>query len=68
MNDARVNTEEYLKMGELLTMLKVSRSTIYRLMAQGMPAFKVGGSYRFPREQVLSWLENANGQTEEETP
>ena len=55
-------------MGELLTMLKVSRSTIYRLMAQGMPAFKVGGSYRFPREQVLSWLENANGQTEEETP
>lgn len=51
------NTERYLSTGELMDMLSISRSTVYRLMAKGMPNIMVGSVHRFPKEQVLKWLE-----------
>ncbi len=39
---------------ELSTFLKVSDSTIYNLADQKkLPAFKIGGSWRFDLEEVL---------------
>ena len=39
--------------------LKVSRSTLYRLLQSGrIPASKVGGQWRFRRERLDKWLED----------
>ncbi len=54
------NLELYLSTNELMEMLGISRSTVYRLMDRGMPFIKVGAINRFPEKQVLSWLEKGN--------
>jgi excisionase family DNA binding protein len=42
---------------ELQTMLQVDRTTIYRMAESGrLPAVKVGGQWRFPRQQIDGWL------------
>jgi excisionase family DNA binding protein len=48
----------YLLPGEVGTLLRVSPKTVYRLASQDptMPALKIGGSLRFPRERLLAWL------------
>ncbi|GAB4513001.1 MAG: hypothetical protein Kow0047_24490 [Anaerolineae bacterium] len=50
-------------MGELLTtrqlqdLLKVDRTTIYRMVqSRQLPAIRVGNQWRFPREAVEKWL------------
>ena len=50
------DVEHYLSTAGLMDVLEISRSTVYRLMARGMPTLKVGSVYRFPIEQVLRWL------------
>ena len=55
------NTERYLSTGDLMDVLSISRSTIYRLMARGMPNIMVGTVHRFPMTQVVGWLENQRG-------
>ena len=49
--------------GEILTLkdvavyLKVTERTIYRLAgAKKIPAFKVGGTWRFSRSDIESWI------------
>ena len=56
-SDKGSNTERYLSTGELMDMLGISRSTVYRLMGKGLPNIMVGSVHRFPRDQVLTWLE-----------
>jgi excisionase family DNA binding protein len=42
---------------ELQAILNVDRTTIYRMAESGrVPAVKVGGQWRFPRQQIESWL------------
>ena len=42
---------------EMQTLLQVDRSTIYRMAESGrLPAIKVGKQWRFPVDQVESWL------------
>ena len=55
------NTERYLSTGELMDILSISRSTVYRLMAKGMPNIMVGSVHRFPINQVVAWLESQDG-------
>jgi excisionase family DNA binding protein len=55
--------EHYLSTGGLMDVLEISRSTVYRLMAKGMPSIKVGSVHRFPMEQVLKWLKENYGDT-----
>jgi excisionase family DNA binding protein len=50
-------TEQYLSTKELMALLGVSRSTIYRLLDEGLPCLKVGGQNRFSKEEVIEWLE-----------
>ena len=53
--------EKYLSTGQLMAFLEISRGTIYRLMAKGMPNLLVGSVHRFPVNQVVGWLEMQSG-------
>ena len=55
--DSERDIEHYISTAGLMEVLEISRSTVYRLMAKGMPSIKVGSVHRFPMEQVLAWLE-----------
>jgi excisionase family DNA binding protein len=42
---------------EIAQYLKVTERTIYRLAAaKQMPAFKIGGSWRFSRQDIDGWI------------
>lgn len=48
---------EILTVGEVADFLKVTERTIYRLAAtKRIPAFKVGGSWRFVRAEIDRWI------------
>ncbi|MDC9720170.1 MAG: helix-turn-helix domain-containing protein [Gammaproteobacteria bacterium] len=51
-------TDEILTLKEVAEYLKLAEKTAYRLAAEGkLPGFKVGGSWRFQREDVQKWIE-----------
>lgn len=51
-------TDEILTLKEVAYYLKLTEKTAYRLAAEGkLPGFKVGGSWRFKREDVQKWIE-----------
>lgn len=51
-------SDEILTLKEVADYLKLAEKTAYRLAAAGkLPGFKVGGSWRFKREDVLQWIE-----------
>ncbi|MDH7615242.1 helix-turn-helix domain-containing protein [Vibrio cholerae] len=44
---------------ELAAYLKVGKRTLYRLAAHGeIPAFKVGGTWRFRQSEIDRWINN----------
>lgn len=48
---------DFLTAKDLQTILQVDRTTIYRMAEGGrLPAVKVGGQWRFPRQQIEHWL------------
>ncbi len=48
---------EILTIKEVAAYLKVTERTIYRLAAdKRIPAFKVGGTWRFPRLEIEQWI------------
>lgn len=62
MENQEKSVERYLTTGELMNALSISRSTVYRLMAKGMPNIMVGSIHRFPMNQVIiTWLETQSG-------
>lgn len=53
-------TDEILTIKEVAEYLKLAEKTAYRLAAEGeLPGFKVGGSWRFKREDIESLIENS---------
>lgn len=59
--------------GEILTIkqvaeyLKVTERTIYRLAAvKKIPAFKVGGTWRFSRVDIDSWIKQQSSVDQED--
>ena len=43
---------------EVAAYLKLTEKTAYRLAAEGkIPGFKVGGSWRFKRNQIEQWID-----------
>ena len=55
---------EMLTAKEMQTLLQVDRSTIYRMAEAGrLPAIKVGKQWRFPADQVESWLHSGSSPT-----
>lgn len=50
-------TDEILTLKEVAEYLKLAEKTAYRLAAEGkLPGFKVGGSWRFKREDIEAWI------------
>lgn len=48
--------ERWLSMREICEYLGVSHDTISRWISKDMPALKMGGIWRFKREDVERWL------------
>jgi excisionase family DNA binding protein len=60
--------EEMITIQQVANYLKVDRLTVYRLVTQKrIPAFKVGGQWRFKQEMIDSWLLR-NSNMDEEWP
>ncbi|MCL1051881.1 helix-turn-helix domain-containing protein [Shewanella abyssi] len=55
-------TEQILTLKELAAYFKLTEKTAYRLASEGkLPGFKVGGSWRFKREDLEQWIEKKKG-------
>ena len=51
------SSEGVLTLAEVAAYLKVTERTIYRLAgAKKIPAFKVGGVWRFRKEDIDAWI------------
>jgi len=51
-------SDQILTIKELAVYLKLAEKTAYRLAAENkLPGFKVGGSWRFKREDIDQWIE-----------
>ncbi|MCG7570770.1 helix-turn-helix domain-containing protein [Pseudoalteromonas sp. CNC9-20] len=58
-------SDEILTLKEVADYLKLAEKTAYRLAAEGkLPGFKVGGSWRFKREDILQWIEEQKKRAE----
>jgi excisionase family DNA binding protein len=61
-NDCRGNSmanakDEILTLDDVVAYLKAGKRTVYRLAAsKKIPAFKVGGSWRFSRTEIDLWI------------
>ncbi len=52
-------TDQILTLKEVAEYLKLAEKTAYRLTAEGkLPGFKVGGSWRFKKEDIEAWIED----------
>ncbi len=53
----KLHQDEVLTIDELATYLKVSKSTLYKLVQEGkIPGQKVGKHWRFHRDVIEQWL------------
>ncbi len=51
------DTGEIFTLDEVAAYLKVGKRTVYRLAAaRRIPAFKVGGTWRFARADIDNWI------------
>ena len=49
---------EILTIREVAEYLKINEKTAYRFAAEGkIPGFKVGGAWRFKRDDIEKWIE-----------
>ncbi|MBB6188208.1 excisionase family DNA binding protein [Rhodanobacter sp. MP7CTX1] len=54
---------EILTLDEVAVFLKAGKRTVYRLAQNGeIPAFKLGGTWRFRRSELDSWIDAKSNQ------
>lgn len=52
-------SDEILTLSEVAQLLKVAEKTVYSMAQKGLlPAFKVGGQWRFKRADLDQWIED----------
>ena len=55
-------SDEILTIDEVAAYLKAGKRTVYRLAASGnLPAFKLGGTWRFRRGDLNQWIASRTG-------
>lgn len=55
---------DILTLDEVAAYLKSGKRTIYRLAASGeIPAFKLGGTWRFRKSDLERWIASRTGET-----
>lgn len=58
LKEAIMSDDEILTIKEVAAYLKLNEKTAYRLVLDGkIPGFKVGGSWRFCRSEINTWIE-----------
>jgi len=58
---------EILTIREVAEYLKINEKTAYRLTSEGkLPAFKVGGSWRFRRTEIEQWIDTQTNDNQAE--
>ena len=58
-------TDQILTLKEVAAYLKLAEKTAYKLAAADkLPGFKVGGSWRFKREDIDRWIEEQKKNSE----
>ena len=51
--------DQILTLKEVAAYLKLAEKTAYRLASEGkLPGFKVGGAWRFKRDDLEKWIES----------
>lgn len=62
-NDMSTRREDaILTVKQVAEYLKVTERTIYRLAAaKKIPAFKVGGTWRFSKAEISQWIQQQSG-------
>ena len=56
---------DIMTMKEVADYLKLNEKTAYRLTSEGkLPAFKVGGSWRFKKSEIEEWIEKQSNSSE----
>ena len=59
--------DEILTIDEVAAYLKAGKRTVYRLAAAGtIPAFKLGGTWRFRRAELDQWIASRIGKVTED--
>lgn len=59
--------DEILTIDEVAAYLKAGKRTVYRLAASGkLPAFKLGGTWRFRRDDLNKWIASRIGKAMED--
>ena len=54
-------SSEIMTIGELTAFLKIPKSTLYKLVREGqIPSQKVGRHWRFRKETIDRWLDQAD--------
>ena len=52
-------SDEILTLPEVAQLLKVAQKTVYTMAQKGeLPAFKVGGQWRFRRADLDAWIDS----------
>jgi excisionase family DNA binding protein len=58
--------DEILTLPEIAQLLKVAEKTVYKMAQKGeLPAFKVGGQWRFKRGDLDLWIERQKASSRE---
>ena len=59
--------DEILTLDEVAAYLKAGKRTVYRLAQKGeIPAFKLGGTWRFRRSELDRWIGESNNRKKSE--
>ncbi len=57
-HDDVITKDEIMTIPEVAEYLRLGESTVYRLVRDGeLPAFRVGGKWRFHRKRLEHWIE-----------
>ena len=68
LSESTEKADRGLKMRVYAKLLKVADKTIYTMAQKGaLPAFKVGGLWRFRRQDLDAWISERIGQTAQKT-
>jgi len=62
-------SDEILTLPEVAHLLKVAEKTVYSMAQKGLlPAFKVGGQWRFKRADLDQWIEHLKASSRDGGP
>lgn len=58
-------SDQIMTVKDVASYLKLNERTVYRMAtAAKMPAFKVGTSWRFKKEEIDTWIEQQHNQNQ----